>query len=96
MSNPALPPGADPAGDSIPAAPWRVLILDPSGDDPKWIIATVTAPSDVRAAVMLANGRRYGDWPAVTEWVRGQLGSRVRLVPLTAVVWRIDREGSAG
>ena len=96
MSNPALPPGADPAGDSIPGAPWRVLILDPSGDDPKWIIATVTAPSDVRAAVMLANGRRYGDWPAVTEWVRGQVGSRVRLVPLTAVVWRIDREGSAG
>jgi hypothetical protein len=76
--------------------PWRVLILDPSGDDPKWIIATVTAPSDVRAAVMLTNGRRYGDWPAVTEWVRGQVGSRVRLVPLTAVVWRIDREGSTG
>jgi hypothetical protein len=75
--------------------PWRVLILDPSDDDPKWIIATVTAPTDVRAAVMLANGRRYGDWPAVTEWVRGQAGSRVRLMPLTAVVWRIDREGSA-
>jgi hypothetical protein len=75
--------------------PWRVLILDRSGDDPKWIIATVTAPSDVRAAVMQPGGRLYGDWPAVTEWVRGQVGSRVRLVPVAAIVWRIDREGSA-
>lgn len=55
----------------------------------------MTAPSDVRAAVMLTNGRRYGDWPAVTEWVRGQVGSRVRLVPVTAIVWRIDREATA-
>jgi hypothetical protein len=74
--------------------PWRILILDTSPDDPIWIIATVTVPSDVRPAVM--EGRRYADWPAVTEWVRGQVGSRVRLVPLTAVVWRIDREGSTG
>jgi hypothetical protein len=44
---------------------------------------------------MLANGRRYGDWSAVTEWVRGQVGSRVRLIPLTAIVWRIDREATA-
>jgi hypothetical protein len=44
---------------------------------------------------MLANGWRYGDWPAVTEWVRGQVGSHVRLAPLTAMVWRIDRKGSS-
>jgi hypothetical protein len=75
--------------------PWRVLILDRSGDDPKWIIATVTAPSDVRAAVMQPGGRLYGDWPAVTEWVRGQVGSHVRLVPVAAIVWRIDREATA-
>jgi hypothetical protein len=49
----------------------------------------------VRAAVMLTNGRRYGDWPAVTEWVRGQVGSHVRLVPITGIVWRIDREATA-
>jgi hypothetical protein len=62
--------------DLCTRGPWRVLILDPSGDDPKWVIATVTAP-------------------AVTEWVRGQVGSHVRLVPITGIVWRIDREATA-
>jgi hypothetical protein len=28
--------------------------------------------------------------------VRGQVGSRVHLVPVTAIVWRIDREATAG
>jgi hypothetical protein len=96
MSNPALPPGADPATDSIPGAPWRVLILDRSGDDPKWIIATVSLSSDVRGAEMEPGGWRYAGWSAVTEWVRGRVGQRARLVPVSATVWRIDAEGSAG
>ena len=49
--------------------PWRVLILDRSGDDPKWIIATVSLSSDVRGAEMEPGGWRYAGWPAVTEWV---------------------------
>jgi hypothetical protein len=68
--------------------PWRVLILDTSGDDPKWLLCTITLASDVRTAVM--DGRRYRDWPAVTEWVRGQAGRPVSLVPIAAMAWRID------
>jgi hypothetical protein len=48
-----------------------------------------------QGAVMQPGGRLYGDWPAVTEWVRGQVGSHVRLVPVAAIVWRIDREATA-
>jgi hypothetical protein len=76
--------------------PWRVLILDRSDDDPKWIIATVSLSSDVRAAEMEPGGRRYAGWPDVTQWVRDQVGQRLRLVPLSATVWLIDAEGSAG
>ena len=76
--------------------PWRVLVFDRSGDDPKWIIATVAVSSDVRAAEMKPGGRRYAGWPDVKEWVRGRIGQRVRLVPVAAIVWRIDAEGSAG
>jgi hypothetical protein len=75
--------------------PWRVLILDRSGDNPKWIIATVSVPSDVRPAELEAGGLRFAGWPAVTEWVRGRIGRRARLVPVSAMVWRIDAEGGA-
>jgi hypothetical protein len=80
----------------VTGAPWRVLVLDRSGGDPKWIIATVAVPSDVRAAEMEPGGRRYAVWPTVAEWVRGRVGQRVRLVPVSATVWFIDFEGSAG
>ena len=81
---------------TAPAEPWRLLILDPVGDDPKWIIATVTAPSDVRPAVMQHGGRRYADWPQTAQWVRDQVGQRTRLVPMAATVWRITEETSNG
>ena len=70
------------------AGPWRLLILDSSPDDPKWLLATVTLPSDVRPAVM--QGRRYSDWPEVTDWVGRQVGAKPSLVPISAVVWRVD------
>jgi|HubBroStandDraft_6_1064221.scaffolds.fasta_scaffold2550292_1 hypothetical protein len=81
---------------SATGAPWRVLILDRSGDDPKWIIATVSLSSDVRGAEMEPGGWRYAGWSAVTEWVRGRVGQRARLVPVSATVWRIDAEDSVG
>jgi hypothetical protein len=96
MSNSALPPGTGPAADSIPGAPWRVRILERSGDEPKWIIAIVSLSSDVRAAQMEPGGWRYTDWPNVTRWVRGRVGQRARLVPQSATVWLIDAERSAG
>jgi hypothetical protein len=82
--------------DLSTTGPWRVLVFDRSDDDPKWIIATVSLSSDVRAAEMQPGGRRYADWPDVTQWVRDQVGQRVRLVPVAAIVWRIDLEGGAG
>ena len=74
----------------------RGLVLDRSGDDPKWIIATVSVPSDVRAAEMESGGLRYVGWPAVTEWVRGRIGQHARLVPVSATVWLIDAAGRDG
>src|SRR6266487_1157623 len=38
--------------------PWRVLILDSDPADPKWIVATVARPEDVRRAT--PGGRRSG------------------------------------
>ena len=35
---------------TVPLTPWRVLTHDPDRDDPKWIVATVAAPWDVRPA----------------------------------------------
>lgn len=80
---------------SLQRGPWRVLVLDTSGDDPKWCICTVTIPSDIRPAVMdAANGARYADWPQVCEWVRHQVGHPVSLTPVAAIVWRVG-EGSS-
>jgi hypothetical protein len=82
--------------DIISGAPWRVLVLDRSDDDdPRWLIATVSVPSDVRAAELEPGGRRYTGWPQVAQWVRDQVGGGVRLVPIAAIVWRIDAEGSS-
>ena len=64
--------------DRALGAPWRVLILDRSGDNAKWIIATVSLSSDVRAAEMEPGGWRYVGWPAVTKWVRDRVGRRAR------------------
>lgn len=72
------------------ATPWRVLILDRDPDDPVWIIATITLPTDVRPAHLDLNGR-YTDWPQVTAWARAQTGEPVALVPLhDALAWHVD------
>jgi hypothetical protein len=71
--------------------PWRILILDVSADDPKWLLCSVTIPSDVRPAVM--DGRRYTGWAEAVEWVRNQVGGPVALVPIAAMAWRVDEGG---
>lgn len=73
-----------------PTLPERLLILDTSADPARWVIATVTLDTDTREAVMTPDGRRYDDWPAVTDWAREQVGQKVCLVPAAAIVWRVD------
>lgn len=69
-------------------APWRMLLLDRSPDDPKWILATVVIPGDVRPAALNTEGG-YTGWDEITAWVRGQLGS-VGLMPFDALAWTIE------
>jgi hypothetical protein len=70
--------------------PWRILLLDRDPADPKWLLATVVLPADVRPAVLDA-ARRYSEWEAVTVWVRETLGRAVALVPVhDALAWRIE------
>ena len=73
--------------------PWRILILDRSPADPKWLLATVTIPADVRPAVLDAAGR-YTGWQAAAEWVAGTAGRQVAPVPVhDALAWRVDEGG---
>jgi hypothetical protein len=61
--------------------PWRLLVLDPDREDPKWLIVTVSHPRDVRPADPAAT-----DPDDVTRaWAGGAL-TAVR----HARVWRID------
>jgi hypothetical protein len=74
--------------------PWRVLILDRERGDPKFILATVSGPADVRPA-------RDGD-DGVDEvtrrWVATASGLLLaELTPMTrAHVWRVDEGGKPG
>ena len=72
------PPAPDvplgPAGNG----PWRVLLLDRTPGDPKWLLLTVTLDSDVRAAQLDKVGR-FTDWPPIVEWVSQQVGNSAQL-----------------
>ncbi len=79
----------------IPApgnGPWRILILDRDPDDPKWILATVTLPTDVRPLLDTATGNAGRQ--AAAAWVARLTGRPVALVPLHDVLaWRVDEAG---
>ena len=70
--------------------PQRVLLLDRSDlEDPKWVLATVTIPSDVHPAAIDPVTGRYTAWQATVAWVTHQLCHPVELQPLHDVlVWR--------
>ncbi len=82
---------------SHPAAPcngpWRILILDRDPQDPKWIMATVAIPSDVRPALLDTTTGNAGQ-QAAADWVARLTGRPVILVPIPgAQAWRIDEGG---
>ena len=83
-------PDTGPAGNG----PWRLLLLDKSDpDDPRWCIASVVMPSDVRPAELGAYGN-YTGWLSVTRWVRQQVGPNVALTPIPDLLaWAIDETG---
>ena len=68
--------------------PWRVLILDPDPADPKWVLATVASPRDVRPASSTA--RDVDD--ATAAWVIATSGLHdLALIALpSALGWRLD------
>jgi len=71
------------------AGPWRILVLDRDPEDPRWLLATVTLPSDVQPAELDAAGR-YTDWAQVNAWVREQTGRDADLVPVDdALAWTV-------
>jgi hypothetical protein len=73
--------------------PWRILVLDRSPDDPKWLVCTV-APGDVRAVtdfkfVIPDVDETTAVWAASAAGVLRPAFTRL----VHPEVWRID-EGS--
>jgi hypothetical protein len=50
---PPIPPTSPPGGNG----PWRLVVLDRDPDDPKWLLAAVALPQDVRFAALDPAGR---------------------------------------
>jgi hypothetical protein len=70
--------------------PWRLLILDPDPADPKWILATVAEPGDVRPAS--ASETELDEVAAA--WVRARNGQAHTLTRMPgALCWRVDDAG---
>jgi hypothetical protein len=82
MSHIQPPPG--------PAGIWRLLVLDRDPADPKFILATVATPGDVRPA---RPGATVDEVTAA--WVASASGLyRSALTPVpSALVWRVDEGG---
>jgi hypothetical protein len=70
--------------------PWRLLIHDPDPADPKFILATVATPGDVRPATP---GAAVDELTAA--WVASVAGlHRPALTPVPeALCWRVDEGG---
>ena len=72
---------------STATARWRILILDPDPADPKWLLATVTEPGDVRPA---SSGETELD-DVAAAWMRARNGEAPTLTALPrALCWRVD------
>jgi hypothetical protein len=72
-----------------PNGTWRLLVLDTDAADPKWILALVASPGDVRPA------GPTDDAPdeVTTRWVSARHGQAVTLTALPhALTWRVDED----
>jgi hypothetical protein len=67
--------------------PWRILVLDQDPTDPKWILATVATPADVRPARPGATVEEV-----TATWVASAAGLfHPALTSLPgALCWRVD------
>lgn len=80
---------------NTPNGPWRLLILDGSDPgDPKWLIATIAGPYDVRpaeAAETFPND-------VVAAWAGARNGrARIHLIAMPGVLaWRIGEPDGPG
>jgi hypothetical protein len=70
------------------SGPWRVLIHDSDPADPKWILATVASPADVRPA----GAAEEAPDDLADAWLRLRNGGGpYTLTPLHgALCWRVD------
>jgi hypothetical protein len=75
--------------DIIPPVPWRLLVLDRSSDDPKWLLATVDPAAGVHRAELTRDGTVL-DWPEITRWATEAAGTPVTLASMPdALAWQM-------
>ena len=66
---------------------WRILILDRTdAQDPKWLLAIVASPADVRPA----DPAREAPDEVTAHWAGARTGRAVAVTPLRASVWRVE------
>ena len=69
---------------TTPGAVWRLLVFDPDPGDPKWLIAVVVGPADVRP------GSAQDDPEVIASWVAARTGA-AGLDPLPgSLAWRVS------
>jgi hypothetical protein len=75
------------SNSSTTSGQWKLLLLDTDPADPKWLLATVAEPGDVRPA---RPGENTLD--EVTDaWVRARVGHPAALTAMPhALTWRVD------
>jgi hypothetical protein len=69
---------------------WRILIHDPEPGDPKWLLASVGGPADVRPASPSENAPDE----VTAAWVRARLGQPAAMLVVMprALAWRVDAD----
>ena len=81
-----------PTSATASKGPWRILIADRDPADPKWIIATVASPDDVRPASRFVRRDGAVDEPTAA-WVASLTGAHPAFTPMPgALAWRVDEE----